>query len=369
MLPRKASIDDLVGPNAAATLPSYDETALCSAAFRVMRSMVNGWLRDVSLHRNIFSDFQIVHFYRWVRSSNALLYDPALRRALNNLMRKLFLQIIAEFKRLGADVIHADFNRIIINTQKRSIVDAISYVDYIVQNIRNKELFHSVHLSYTQCWEFLLWMDPANFSGVRGRLPKDMNPGGGDNEEPAERNTTIRNNDDEDDDNADEVVVVADGEGGAAEEEIALDMNWNIGEQISEQAHCREHFENVVQAFMEALAERCLPEKAIELISYRAFDAVQRMHRDNATGKSSPALDFVNAVCKILAINRNIDEEVQSLRRNMLRLIGVGEFSDTAEWTDRQNTFVLNEVICKACNHCRDLDLVKDKHKAMKDGV
>lgn len=58
-----------------------------------------------------------------------------------------------------------------------------------------------------------------------------------------------------------------------------------------------------------------------------------------------------------------------SLRRNMLRLIGVGEFSDSAVWTDNLTSYLLTEVICKACNHCRDVDLLKDKDKAMKDGV
>lgn len=53
----------------------------------------------------------------------------------------------------------------------------------------------------------------------------------------------------------------------------------------------------------------------------------------------------------------------------MLRLVGVGEFSDAAEWKDRMNTFVLNEVICKACNHCRDVDLLKDKDKALRDNM
>lgn len=45
-------------------LPIYDEGALCSGAFKVMRFMVNAWLRDVTIHRNVFADFQIVHFYR-----------------------------------------------------------------------------------------------------------------------------------------------------------------------------------------------------------------------------------------------------------------------------------------------------------------
>lgn len=53
----------------------------------------------------------------------------------------------------------------------------------------------------------------------------------------------------------------------------------------------------------------------------------------------------------------------------MLRLIGFGEFSDKAVWKDPIQSYVLNEVICKACNHCRDVDLIKDKDKALKDGM
>ena len=78
----------------------------------------------MSQYRNVFADYQIIHFYRWLRSSNALLYDPALRKTLLNLMKKLFMQLVAEFKRLGAIVVHADFNRIIICTKKRSLEDA-----------------------------------------------------------------------------------------------------------------------------------------------------------------------------------------------------------------------------------------------------
>lgn len=53
----------------------------------------------------------------------------------------------------------------------------------------------------------------------------------------------------------------------------------------------------------------------------------------------------------------------------MLRLIGMGEFNDKAIWVDPMNSYVLTEVICKACNHCRDIDLIKDKDKAQKDGM
>lgn len=157
----QASLEDMISNNPSANLSNYDESALCSAALKVMRSMVNSWLREVAIERNVFADFQIVHFYRWIRSSASFLYDPALRRNLNNLMQKIFLQIITEFQRLNAKIIYADFNRIILNSGKKSIVDAISYVEYVVQSIRNKELFHSINLTYQQV---CITLDPIAFS-------------------------------------------------------------------------------------------------------------------------------------------------------------------------------------------------------------
>lgn len=161
----QASLEDMISNNPSSSLSNYDESALCFAALKVMRSMVNSWLREVAIDRNVFADFQIVHFYRWIRSSTSLLYDPALRRNLNNLMQKIFLQIISEFQRLNAKIIYADFNRIILNSGKKSIVDAISYVEYVVQSIRNKELFHSINLTYQQvCMAFLIMESKMNAS-------------------------------------------------------------------------------------------------------------------------------------------------------------------------------------------------------------
>ncbi|XP_055613279.1 DNA polymerase epsilon catalytic subunit 1 [Uranotaenia lowii] len=331
----QASLDDMISNQGIQTLPSYDETALCSQAFRVMRTMVNGWLREVSINRNIFSDFQIIHFYRWVRSSKALLYDPALRRALNTLMRKLFLQIIAEFQRLKAEIVYADFNRIVIHTGKKTLFDALAYTDYVVQSIRNKEMFHSVSLSHQQSWEFLLWIDTANFGGIRG---KELAP----DTETAETE--------------------------AEEEELSLEMNWNIAEQLPETGRCREHFEQFLISYLETMASGVPAAKALKKLSHVAYDMVQKMHKNYGRGKDGPALEFIKAVCKVLMVNKETEEELTTLRRNMLLLVGVGDFSDKAVWKDPLKSYVLNEVICKACNHCRDLDLCKDNHRALKDG-
>lgn len=89
-------------------------------------------------------------------------------------MKKLFMQLVAEFKRLGSVIIFANFNKLIVCTKKHTIPDAISYVEFVVKSIRNKELFHSIEISYNRCWEYLLWLDIANHGGVQGRLPSGL---------------------------------------------------------------------------------------------------------------------------------------------------------------------------------------------------
>lgn len=59
---------------------------------RILKSMVVGWVKEITQYRNIYADNQVVHFYRWLRSPSSLLHDPALHRTLHSMMKKLFLQ-------------------------------------------------------------------------------------------------------------------------------------------------------------------------------------------------------------------------------------------------------------------------------------
>lgn len=85
--------------------------------------------------------------------------------------------------------------------------------------------------------------------------------------------------------------------------------------------------------------------------------------------QKKPALEFIKAIHKVLSLDANIEEDAHKLRRNLLRLIGVGEFSDAALWNEPCPSIVLPEVICKLCNQCRDLDLCKDNTTVTKNNT
>ncbi|XP_077864309.1 DNA polymerase epsilon catalytic subunit A-like [Saccoglossus kowalevskii] len=400
----QTSLEDMVtgGTNAAAQLASYDETALCSVALKILKSMVHGWLRDVTTYKNVFADYQIMQFYRWLRSPSALLYDPALRRTMHSLMQKLFLQLVAEFKRLGSTIVYANFNRIIICTKKRRIVDAIAYVEYITNSIKSRELFHSVDISFQQCWEHLVWLDPANYGAIKGKLPKSV----GDDD--------VKPNDEEENDEL-ELKLNEDEE--EEEDEYEVEMNWNIMHYLPQAGACQTNFNMIIAGYILAVYQHSKEEQqhhtpgntpirkrgntqtqkssdttatpstvnfAQDLVagelSQQLFGITLKIQKKVSGNRSNhgnaadefpqlpgshlplnnPALEFIKAICKVLSLDTNITIQVAKLNRDLLKLISVGEFSEDSNWRDPCLSYVLPEVICKTCNHCRDLDLCRD---------
>lgn len=108
---------------------------------------------------------------------------------------------------------------------------------------------------------------------------------------------------------------------------------------------------------------------------------------------NNPALEFIKYVCQVerpplcfplvsavfssvtdlwspqvLSLDTNIVNQVNKLKRDLLRLVDVGEFSNDAQFRDPCNSYILPEVICHHCNFCRDLDLCKDPSVAQVRG-
>ncbi|XP_075753979.1 DNA polymerase epsilon catalytic subunit A isoform X1 [Pelodiscus sinensis] len=398
----QASLEDMVTGNQAAGLPaSYDETALCSNAFRILKSMVVGWVKEITQYHNVYADHQVIHFYRWLRSPASLLHDPALHRTLHTMMRKLFLQLVAEFKRLGSTVVYANFNRLVLCTKKRRIEDALAYVEYVTNSIHSKEIFHSLTISFSRCWEFLLWMDPTNYGGIKGRVPSSAPSA------EAEANRRQEESKEEEEKDQEETSV-----------EDLLENNWNVVQYLPQAASCQNYFLMIVSAYVVAVyhsmkeelrrnapgatpvrrraGSQASQEPAGEAgalpgvitfsqdyvaneLTQSFFTIIQKIQK-KVTGSrhatlpsdmfpvlpgsylplNNPALEFVKYVCKVLSLDANITNQVNKLKRDLLRLVDVGEFSEEAQFRDPCRSYVLSEVICRNCNFCRDLDLCKE---------
>uniref|UniRef100_A0A0X3P616 DNA-directed DNA polymerase n=2 Tax=Schistocephalus solidus TaxID=70667 RepID=A0A0X3P616_SCHSO len=467
LVPAQQSIEEQLsrGVNVGAQITDYDETAACSAAFRVLRTMVVGWVKDVTQYQNALADEQVINFYHWLRSSSSLFYDPALRRTLQKLMKKVFLKLVDELNQShGLDVIFASYSRLVLCTHRFDVADALSRADSLLKLLRSKALFVHLDLQYSCSWYQLLWYDTANYAGLK----VDLEALDAEAERKLEDSTT-------------------------KEAEFTVDMSWHIARYLPETRGLRAKFQTLVAGYLLATnravnmeAKRLVecgvslsqppppsaktPDSSFqdenappvignadaslspgvldfldslvrEQLAPELYGFVQRLKRKagswcptsdmttsaggrqlrrrytpediaayldekpelgeemqgDEVGESAvtrrppppllpphpaeysasltPIMDFVRSLCEVFSLDCCIARQVADMRRDLLRLLGVGEFSKEAAWVPPYITFspevtdgrrsllvYLPEVTCSTCNSIRDLDVCRDTH-------
>ncbi|WVN90957.1 DNA polymerase epsilon catalytic subunit A [Cryptococcus depauperatus CBS 7841] len=361
------------------------DAVLSTQTFGVMKSMVRAWYLDKArAHvKGTASPAELVidQFWRWISSPSSHMFEPALHRFLHGLMRKVFLQLLAEFKRLGTQVVFANFNRIFLLTSKPDAGSAFAFAKYIVAAANSQELFRHLIIEVTQFWNYLAWRDVANFGGVK------VSPEWAASREPPPK-------------------------------KFEISMDWNIQSFLP--PGVQQIFEKHVASFIFSLysakrssadgreplrvihnlnidtpgaeviptvnsakeKERLAGQKSIsQTLTRRLLSdiaAVKRrqaaIHLDSelahtlafpdlpgATGnQTNPTLELIKSIIEVYTLANDHNIEVQVLKRNLLDLVGIREFSSEAAFKPPCESIEVPMVICKRCNSIRDVDLCRD---------
>ncbi|EFA77319.1 putative DNA polymerase epsilon subunit A [Heterostelium album PN500] len=392
------------------TSAAMEQFNSCDKEFNILRKMVTRWSLDLVMgnrRNNPTPDLLLTHFYRWISSPYSGMYDPIIHRTLHGLMKKVFLQLIFEFKKLGCKVIYGNFNRIILCSQKTSIEDAKQYCSYIITVIKKKELFSWITIKPTKFWNNLLWMDVSNFGGVYQQPPsQDQNnkvsPDTTSNQTtdlishwnlseflpPSIQNsfllvisdfihklyihnekqriqnilqpktTPINNNNNNDNNNdndkQDEDENNNNNNNNNADKNILRNSNsnWNEDDEEEEDKLLPYKFNSVVDnnRIVQILQGLKYSENTDEFPTLPG----SHLHFTN------PALEFVKSVCHVLMLDQSLHNQVQRLRKNLMRIINIREFSEEAVFKDPCLSYVMSDVICSYCYSCRDIDLLRD---------
>lgn len=347
------------------------DSVLTSQVFNAVKGMVKAWFMDKARGRSQYSNVLADNFWRWASSSASAMFEPAMQRFLHGLMRKTLLQLLAEFKRLGAQLVFASFNRIFLLTSKPTAGSAAAYGRYLMSAVTSRDLFKHLSLEIVHFWEYLLWMDIANFGGV----------------------------------------ISLDAEEAEPSPNFNVEMNWNV--QTFLPPALQDRFSSIIGSFIYQLYDskrksvgldrtpmRVIqgtagtqpdPTKtkeakfAKDLVNHQMTRKLLRMLDDAQTQMgqaatdpdlasqwafpdlpgshlklTNPSLEFVKTVTAVLALSKELMVEVQVCKRNLLELIGVREFAAEAEWRNPCEPFRLPLVICQFCNDDRALDLCRD---------
>eukprot|EP00900_Chrysochromulina_parva_P027266 jgi/Chrpa1/9173/Chrysochromulina_OHIO_Genome00022984-RA len=342
-----------------------DSSIAAASALRVLRLMLSEWMRSVLHEGDTRADLLLMNINRWLCSSASLLYDPAVHRMVQLLMKKVWMQLLAEVRSLGAVIVHASFTRLTIATDKMSLADGQAYVGFLLSSLSTKPIFSFLRLTPLRFWSSLLYLDTLNFGGLAQETQSFMPPPNA----PGAHDAGIDNGEIAADIAADNTASHIVGE---ADQEMAPARSTSKNELS---ASTWRSIEPWMLAAMDAEAQggRSAPtqeeteRKAIsffnDFFSMKVLEEVDRIRR-SFLNLSDPALEFVKQVCHLCSLEPCIEEQLHNTRKNALRMLKVDEFAHEGVWANPSISFVVPEVVCEFCGHCRDLDLCRDEHWA-----
>lgn len=362
------------------------DAVLNTQTFAVLKTMVRGWFLDKARAHvkglvNSPADLVIDQFWRWISSSSSNMFEPALHRFLHGLMRKTFLQLLAELRRLGTNVVYADFQRVFLLTSKPDAGSAFAFAKYLVAAANSQELFRHLIIDVTQFWNYLAWMDVANFGGVKvspevassrdppparfeismdwniqSFLPAPLQP-------VFERNVAAF------------IFALYSAKRSSHDDRTPLraihSLNIDLpGDAPAVNAAKEQETKAAQRAISQALTRRLLAD--IAAVKKKQHAATISDDREEAEAlafpalpgarvdRHNPTLELVKSITEVFALSSEHMVEVGVLKRNLLDLLGVREFSSDAAFRNPCDSIVLPMIICERCNAIRDVDLCRD---------
>lgn len=355
------------------------EDSFSSSALGILRAMVKDWWED-AMKNNINADSMMNNLVTWVQRKDSYLYDYSLHYHVYNLTSKALLQLIGEFKRMNAQVVFANRNKMIVQTNKISVENSYAYGQYMLKAIRSKPLFNFLELGIIKYWDTLIWMDEYNYGGrccteITSDEVQDLLPV---NTWQIKNYLPIIFQNEFDD----WIIIFLDAitkhkvesllggpiSGSPRKTQIAHILNGQKKHELLEveeedlSSGVMEMFRKPLQKRMDKLYHQ--QNEAIlnpEFAKEYEFPKLAGSHLN----LKNPCLELVKFLCAIFSLSSKRSIEVRVLRQELLSIFWVKEFSPQAEFKYPSASLKLLHVSCDYCNYIRDIDICRDSEESI----
>ncbi|KAJ5095595.1 hypothetical protein NUU61_004951 [Penicillium alfredii] len=349
----------------------YSEKAFASAGAVVLREMVKHWWTEACAG-NSMADIMVQHLIRWVESPVSCLYDRSLHNYVRLLSRKSFQRLMAEFRRVGSNVIFASSTRLLLQTTKTEVGNAYAYSQYVLKSIRANPSFHFIDLEIKEYWDYLVWYDEYNYGGRGCRevieadhqeletvmhwqlsrfLPMPMQTIFHDwVVEYIELMHSLKRPD------------LPDRDLSLTPRLTQIPLRGGEGDNDEITAVLADRFSKPLKKQISGLIRRQRDEMLHpELVSDYTFPVLPGVLVNPKDDKRNPALELVKLLMQVLSLSKTTTLESRLLRRELLALFEVREFSKEGRFENPSASLKLPELTCNACCLIRDLDLCRDE--------
>ncbi|KAI5962583.1 POL2 [Candida pseudojiufengensis] len=355
---------------------AFSEDSFSTPALLILRTMVKEWWDD-AMKNNINADSVMNALIPWVQRKNSYLYDPALHYHVHNLSSKALLQLVSEFKKMGAQVIFASRTKIMLQTTKVSVENTYAYGQYILKAARSKPLFNFLDLKIVKYWDILMWMDEFNYGGrscVEITSAETQNLAIESSWQMKKFLPIVFQNEFEDwififlDALSQRKIDTITGTQSSTPRvtQIAHILNGKKGSQ-SKEIEEEDLSAGVIEIFRKPFIKRIekLYKKQIDAILNPEFKKEYEFPKlpGSYLVMRNPTLELVKFLCAVFALSSKRFIEVRVLRKELLQIFDIKEFNSQATFYNPSTSLIIPYVICDYCNYTRDIDICKDQER------
>lgn len=357
----------------------YSDNAFASAGILVLREMVKAWWLEAE-KGGYMADVMVQHLVRWVECPGSFLYDRALHYYVQMMSKKALQQLMSDFRRVGSHVVFASANRLLLQTTKAEVGNAYAYSQYILKTVHAKPIFQSLDLQIKEYWDYLAWYDEFNYGGKGCRevveaenqtldtimcwhfatfLPPALQPVFNDwvvefielmhaRKRPQQRPSSS-------------------GGDGQVQVESTPRMTQLPFRPLTQDTSetpttvLAKSFIKPLTKEIAALLRRQQQEQLhTELAPDWMFPSLPGTNPDVAATLTNPALQLVKCLTQVLSLDKSINLEARLLRKELLRLFDIREFSAEAAFANPAASLWVRGLVCDDCTAVRDVDLCRD---------
>lgn len=344
----------------------YSDNAFATASILTLRNMVKAWWTEASAGGQM-ADIMVQHLVRWIECPGSFLYDRALHYYVQMMSRKALQQLMTDFRRVGSQVIFASAHRLLLQTSKAEVGNAYAYSQYILKTVRAKPLFNWLELEIKEYWDYLAWYDEFNYGGK------------GCTEVVEAENQTL------------DTIMHWQLATFLPQQLQPVFNDWTV--QFIELMHERKRpaapadgstprltqiaFKSLTNDPLDTEGEPILPKPFIKPLHKRISALLRRQHTEllhpdlasdhifpslpgSRLDLQNPVLQLVKSLMQVLSLDKNIQLEARLLRKELLQLFDIREFSKEASFQNPSASLCVKGLICEECAQVRDLDLCRD---------
>ena len=137
-----------------------------NAAFKIVKELLVKWYKKIRLDEDPSADLLTTNIMSWMTSPESKFFDPAVRRRFLRVVRKAFDSLLVKLEDLGAGIVMADYQNILIQTSRNDHETASSFREYVLANLREDARFEYVGFEPGKTYAMLVLYDQYNYLGV-----------------------------------------------------------------------------------------------------------------------------------------------------------------------------------------------------------